>query len=299
MVEPHKPTGAAVNDAPSHRPEKESTVSTATSVTAPPTAAKVPNPSELVEQTQAFAAQVFKTVASEYLAFRREYYHEAQPSLATIPQANAEIRKSELALLAESTLRLVPHAIKGIPVVGGALEHLQQVADMHSISEDERTALHNLAIGFLHGLRGGIQPWYVEWMLASAHNLSRINNLDYYLEFPFDGLLYRDPTALAAFDAAVRGGNIPALRREIEHTAARLIEVLRDPVRAQPLLAFTGPNGEHRRLMFNLRTAAGLALMAYLITAEVRLLIHPRQAATPRSVVAPLPSQLASRIVEE
>jgi hypothetical protein len=267
-------------------------------VSAPATPATVPNPTELVEQTRGYANQVFKVVASEYLAFRREYYHETEPTLATLPQPHAEIRKSELALLAESSLRLVPQAIKSIPLIGGFLEHLQRVADMHSISEDERTALHNLAIGFLHGIRGGIQPWYVEWLLASAHNLSRISNLDYYLEYPFDGLLYRDPAALAAFDTAVRTGDIAGIRREIEHLAARLMEVLRDPVRTQPMLAFTGPDGQHRRFVFNLKTAAGLALIAYLITAEVQLLVHPRQAVVPRSALAPLPAQLATRVVD-
>lgn len=274
-------------------------MSVSSPITAPRTLAAAPNPSELAEQTRTFADQTYKAVASAYLAFRREYYHESQPSLATLPQAHAEIRKSELALLAESTLRLTPQAIKSIPLVGGFVRHLQRVADMHSIAEDERTALHNLAIGFLHGIRGGIQPWYVEWLLTSAHNLSQISDLDYYLEFPFDGLLYRDPAALAAFDTAARRGDTAALRREIERMAARLIEVLRDPVRAQPLLAFTGPDGDHRRFVFNLKTAAALALIAYLITEEVRLLSHPRQVAAPRSALAPLPTHLKAQIVAE
>lgn len=274
------------------------TITTTTTTAQRPSS--VPNPTELVEQTRTFAAPVFQTVAADYLAFRREYYHEAQPSLATIPPAQAEIRKAELALVAESTLRLVPQAITYIPIVGAFLEHLQQVADMHSMAEEERTALHNLAIGFLHGIRGGIQPWYVEWLLASAHTLSQVRHPDYYIEFPYDGLLYHDPAALATLDAAVRTGNILALEREIEHLATRLIEVLRDPVRAQPLLAFTGPDSEHRRVVFNLKTAAGLALAAFLVTAEAHLLIHPRQAvAAPRSAVAPLPAQLAARVVTE
>jgi hypothetical protein len=264
-------------------------------LTLPQNPPSVPNSNELVEQTQGYAAQVFQAVATAYLAFRREYYHETQPSLATIPLAHTEIRKAELALLAESTLRVTPQAIKSIPIVGAVVQHLEQVADMHSIAEDERTALHNLAIGFLHGVRGGIQPWYVEWLLASAHNLSQVNHSDYYLEFPFDGLLYRDPAALAALDAAVRAGNIAALQQEIDHLATRLIEVLRDPVRAQPRLAFTGPDGEHRRVVFNLKTVAGLALAAYLVTAEARRLIHPQQVTAPRSALAPLPARLAPR----
>jgi hypothetical protein len=267
--------------------------------TAPLTRGAAPNPSELVEQTRVFADQTYKAVASAYLAFRRDYYHEANPSLSTLPQAHAEIRKSELALLVESTLRLTPQAIKSIPLVGGFLKHLQRVADMHSISEDERTALHNLTIGFLRGIRGGIQPWYVEWLLTSAHNLNQVTNLDYYLEFPFDGLLYHDPTALTAFDSAARRGDIKALQGEIERLAARLIEVLRDPVRTQPLLAFTGPDGNHRRFVFDLKTAAGLALVAYMIAVEVRLLTHPQQAAPPHSALAPLPTQLKAQVVNE
>jgi hypothetical protein len=49
-----------------------------------------------------------------------------------------------------------------------------------------------------------------------AHDLSQVIGIDHCLEFPFDGLLYRDPAALAALDAAVRTGNIAALQREIE-----------------------------------------------------------------------------------
>jgi hypothetical protein len=260
--------------------------------------ATIPNPSELVEQTRAFAAEIYQAVATAYLDFRRAYYHEDQPSLATVPPAHAEIRKAEIALLAEGTLRLVPQAIKSIPLVGSFLEHLEQVADMHSISEEERTSLHNTAIAFLHGVRGGIQSWYVEWNLASAHNLSSVTHPEYYFDFPWDGLLYKNPAELAAFDAAVRGGNIPAIRQQLETLGGRLIEVLRDPIRAQPELAFTGPDGERRRLVFNLKTAAALALGAYLVTAEVRLLVRPRLSeAPPRSALAPLPPQLAARVV--
>lgn len=266
---------------------------------APHTVVTAPHLSELADQTRAFADQTFEAVAQEYLAFRREYYHEAEPSLATLPQAHAEIRKSEVALLAESMLRLAPQAVKSIPLVGSFVTHLRQVADMHSIAEDERAALHNLAMGFLHGVRGGIQPWYVEWLLASAHNLSQISDLDYYLEFPFDGLLYRDPAALATFDAAVRQGDTAAIRREIERMAAKLIEALRDPVGVQPLLAFTGPDGERRHVVFNLQTTAALALMAYLIATEVRLLSNPRQDVAFHSALASLPPQLKAQTITE
>ncbi|HEY1390781.1 MAG TPA: hypothetical protein VGF38_19760 [Ktedonobacterales bacterium] len=259
----------------------------------------LPNTPEPAEQTKTFAAQVFQAVASAYLDFRRDYYHEAQPSLATTPPAHAEIRKAELALFVESILRATPQAIKSIPIVGTFLQHLEQVADMHSIAEEERTALHNLAIGFLHGVRGGIQPWYVEWLLASAQNLSQVTQTDYYLMFPFDGLLYHDPAALASFEAAVRTGDSAALQDDIEHLATQLIAALQNPVRAQPALAFTGRDSEHRRFVFNLKTVAGLALAAYLLTAEARHIIHPRHEAYPHSALAPLPARLAARVIDK
>jgi hypothetical protein len=77
-------------------------------LTLPQRPPSMPNSNELVEQTRGHTAQVFQAVATAYLAFRREYYHETQPSLATIPPARAEIRQVELALLAESTLRVTP-----------------------------------------------------------------------------------------------------------------------------------------------------------------------------------------------
>jgi hypothetical protein len=68
---------------------------------------------------------------------------------------------------------------------------------------------------------------------------------------------------------------------------------LRDPVTAQGKLAFSGPDGEHRKQVFDLKTAAALAVGAYLVTAEVRLLLHPHEVRTaPRSALAPLPSEI-------
>jgi hypothetical protein len=154
----------------------------------------------------------------------------------------------------------------------------------------------------LHGIKGGVQPWYVEWLLASAHNLSQVTtHQEYYMEYPWDGLLYKAPAELAAFDAAVRSGNIPAIRDEIEHLGANLIQVLRDPIRTQPELAFTGPDGERRRLFFNLQTGAALALGALLVAEEVRALLRPRRGAAgkPQSALAELPQPLAGRVVAD
>lgn len=264
-----------------------------------PTSAAPPNQQDLAAQTRAFADEMYQAVAEAYLAFRREYYHESEPDLATLPPAHAEIRKSELALLSESALRLTPKAVTSIPLVGGFVKHLERVADMRSISEDERTALHNLTIGFLHGVHGGVQPWYVEWLLNSARNLSQISDFDYYLDFPYDGLLYRDPVSLAAFEKAVNTNDVAALQREIKRLSIDLIEALRDPIHAQSRLSFTGPDGDHRRLMFELETAAGIALLSYLAVNETRKLVRPRQPHVARSALAPLPTDLQSRDITE
>jgi hypothetical protein len=237
-----------------------------------PQGVTVPNPGELTEQSRAFAEPIFSAVAEQYLEFRRIYYHEDHPSLSTAPPSHAEVRQAEIARLAESTLHLLPQAVKSIPVVGGFLDHLQQVANIHSISERERLALHNMTMAFLYGIRGGIQPWYVAWLLAAAHNLAEVTHPQYYMAFPWDALLYKGPAVLAAFDGAVRQGNIAAIEREIEQLGSRLITVLRDPVGSQPELAFTGPDAERRKTLFNLKTGAALALGAYLVAEEARAL---------------------------
>jgi hypothetical protein len=255
----------------------------------------VPNPGELPEQTHAFAEPIFNAVAEQYLEFRRVYYHEDHPSLGTAPPSHAEIRQAEIAKLADSTLHLLPQAVKSVPIVGGFFEHLHQVADIHSMSERERLALHNMTMAFLYGIRGGIQPWYVEWLLATARNLTDATHPQYYTSFPWDALLYKDPAALAAFDRAVRTGDVAAIKREIAQLGDRLVAVLRDPIGMQPELAFTGPDAERRKTLFNLKTAAALALGAYLVAEEARALLRPHHALpAPRSMLAPLPAQLTT-----
>lgn len=254
-----------------------------------------PDPHELATRTRDFAVEVFADVAEQYLAFRRVYYHEEQPSLATPPPQHTEIRQGELALLADNILRLVPRAVKSFPLVGGLLEHLEEVANVHSISEKERTALHNMTMVLLYGVNDGVQPWYVEWLLATARNLAGVSAPHYFMTFPWDACLYMPPRELAAFDAAVRQGDIPGIQRQIRQVANHLIEALRDPIEAQPKLAFTGPEGERQHAYFHLKTAAAIALGAYLVTAEVRTLLHPRAPEAPtQSALAPLPEEIAA-----
>ncbi len=77
-----------------------------------------------------------------------------------------------------------PPAVKSLPIVGGLIEHLKNVANLHSISERERTALHNLATVVLDGLTDGIQPWCIAWRLEMARRLSNVPDGEYYLTFP-------------------------------------------------------------------------------------------------------------------
>jgi hypothetical protein len=263
-----------------------------------PHLATLPVPAGLPGQTTAFAAQVSAEVAEQYLAFRREYYHEEQPSLETVPPSHTEIHQAEIARLAESTLRVLPQALKSLPVLGGLLDHLEQVANIHSLSERDRTALHNMTMCFLYGMQGGIQPWYVEWLLASAHNLSRLANPEYYMEYPWDALLFKDPEALAQFDAAVAAGDTAVLEGEIDALAGTLVQVLRDPISTQVDLAFTGPDAEERRRVFNLKTTAAIAIGALLVAEEARLLFQPHESRQkPHSVLAPLPAQLSAHML--
>lgn len=253
--------------------------------------------SGLATATREPAKRLFTDVATAYLEFRRRFYHEEQPSLVTPPPANTEIHQAELARLAESTLRLLPQAVKTIPVVGGTLEHLQQVADLHTISERERTALHTMAIVFLRGVVDGIQPWYAEWVLAAANSLDRLSTPSYYITHPWDALLYKEPAQLAAFERAIETDDYDAIERSMEQLGDRLIDVLGDPIGQHAELAFTGPEAEHRHTMFNLKTSAALALGAYFLASQVHSLIEPRHPVVDdHSVLPPHPDEAQVRL---
>jgi hypothetical protein len=257
-----------------------------------------PDVSSLTAQTRAFAATLAAEVAEQYLEFRRVYYHEAAPSLTTLPSAHAEIRQAELAYVAERTLHVLPPAVKSLPVIGGLLDHLQDVANIHSISERERTALHNMTVLFLDGMRDGIQPWYLAWLLASAHNLAAQTDPRYYMTNPYDALLYRPAARQSDLEQAVRDQDVAGVEREMRRLANRLIEVLRDPIGTQPDLAFTGPDATHRRVLFHLKTTVALVLGAYLVTEELRALLDARERrADPPSALAPLPPQQKVRLL--
>ncbi len=277
---------------------------TAPALTATPTratvteAATVPDPNELARDSQAFAATAYAEVASSYLDFRRKIYHEERPSLTTNPPTDPQLARSELALFADNALRLLPQAAKSAPILGGLLEHLEQVADLHSLSAAKCLMLHNMAMATLYGVTDGLQAWYVEWTLASAHRLSQVDQDTYFFAFPWDACLYTPASELAAFDTAVRTGDSAQIERQVGRIGDRLVAALRDPVGVQAQYAFTGAESEWRKLVFHLKTSAALMLAAYLVTDEARALLQPRRLKpAPTSVLAPLPPTLSTRLV--
>ncbi len=277
---------------------------TASVLTATPTpadaveAATVPNPNELARDSEAFAATAYADVASNYLDFRRKIYHEERPSLTTNPPTNPQLARSELALFADNALRLLPQTVKSTPILGGLLEHLEQVADLHSLSAAKCNMLHNMAMATLYGVTDGLQAWYVEWALASAHRLSHVEQETYFFAYPWDACLYKSPSELAAFDTALRTGDSAQIKRQVAQIGDRLVAAFRDPVGVQAQYAFTGAESEWRKMVFHLKTGAALMLAAYLVTDEARALLHPRQVKpVPTSVLAPLPAALSNHLV--
>jgi hypothetical protein len=249
-------------------------------------------------KTHDFAAALFTQVADAYLEFRREHYHEEHPTLASAPPQHAEVRHNELAVLAENTLRLVTPAVKSLPVLGGLLEHLEEVVNIHTISEVERSDLHNLTVTFLYGVQGGIQPWFVEWYLTTARRLAEVSDEHYFMRFPWDACLYLDAQELSEFEAAVRRGNGRQIESYVQHLASQLQEALHDPVKAEADFAFTGPNAERQRTIFTLKTVAAMTLVLYVVLSGARTLLadHKPKAAL-QSVRAPLPAEIATHRV--
>jgi hypothetical protein len=253
-----------------------------------------PRTTDLAGATTATAQRVYAQVAERYLSFRRTYYDETNPTLATMPPATNVIHQAGIARIAENTLRVVPEAIKAIPLIGGLLEHLQQVANIHSLSAHERLILHNTTMFFMHGVRDGLQPWYLDWLLATAENLSGTLAPEYFMIYPWDALLYLPPVELTVFQSVVRQGDIPGAEQVIERLAQRLCDALADPIGVQAKLAFTGPAGKEREAAFDLQTAAALALGGYLVVGGAANLLRHAPTTPPASVVAPLSPEMAA-----
>jgi hypothetical protein len=58
----------------------------------------------------------------------------------------------------------------------------------------------------LSDMKDGLQAWYVEWALATAHDLCHIERDDYFFTFPWNACLYKSANELVVFDNAVRMG---------------------------------------------------------------------------------------------
>jgi hypothetical protein len=260
----------------------------------------VPDTLDLATATEQSAETLFNNVADAYLEFRRVYYREASPSLATVPPASNGVQQAHVAQLAENTLRVIPSSVKAVPLLGGLLEHLQQVANIYSMSETERTTLHNLTMLYLHGVNHGLQPWYVNWYLASAQQLSRVNHPDYFIEHPWDALFYLPPRDLTRFEEGVHTGDVAVITDCMHALAQRLIAALKEPIEVQSQLAFTGPGGDERRAAFQLKTTAALGFGAYLIWEEAHTILRPksREDPTPASQLAALPPETESLMTD-
>lgn len=260
----------------------------------------LPEPDALAARTRDFAAHLYDAVAKEYLDFRRRYYHETDPVLGTPPPGDAGILRTETAAMAQRALKFMPREAHAVPLVRDLLDHLQWVVDIHTVSERERTNLHNATLVFLHGIEGGIQPWYVAWLSEAGHQLQSATDQRYFLAYPWQGLLYVSPDELERFDTAIERGDVTGIEREVERLGNGFIEVLRDPLAAQPKLVFSGPNGEHNRAIFNLKTSAALALGAYLAADQLSALVHPHQTRPPlASLIPPLPQPVVQHLTAE
>ena len=211
------------------------------------------------------------------------------------PPTHPPVARSELALFADNALRLLPQGVKSAPILGGLLEHLDQVAELHSLSAAKCPALHNLSMVQLYGVKDGLQAWYVEWALATAHDLSHVDRDDYFFAFPWDSCLYKSASEISLFDDAVHTGDSMEIKRQVAQNGDRLIAALGDPLGAQAQYAFIGPESEWRKTLFALKTSAALMLAAYLVSDEVRALLQPHQVKPELvSVAEALPAAVSS-----
>jgi len=259
----------------------------------------VTRPLTLAEATRPAAQQIEDKVAQAYLDFRRAYYHDANPTLDSIPAHSDEVLRTEEGTIAFDTLRLVPKLIKELPLLRDLVNHLQWEVDIHSLTEQERIELHNMTMVFLHGVQDGVQPWYVDWVLRVMQALQYVEHPDYYLAFPWQGILYRKPNELTAFANAVANNDVGPIVAEMQRIGNSLVEALNNPLGVQPKLCFSGPNGERNRTIFTLKTTAALALGAYLAFDLARDLLRPDHHKPPVSVIQGFPEALAGHVLPE
>jgi len=261
-------------------------------------APRVAHPDFLAQQTQTVADQLYQTVGNHYLEFRRTYFHDANPSLATEPPAHPNAHQTETARLAENALRVVPGSVQSLPIIGDLVVHLQRVINIHTLTENELLTLHNVSMIYLYGVRDGLQGWYVDYLLDAADKLQHETNPDYYIEFPWHGLFYLPLAETAAFALAVQQGDVTGITNRVQQLGNKLSVALQNPFKAQEDLAFAGEDGERRKAIFTLKTTAGLAIGAYLAIEAVRAVVGPHHAhEQPQAMIQIIPPQMQQYLV--
>ncbi len=263
-----------------------------------PYVVKVADPAALLVETRPLANQLYSAVSADYLQFRRTFFREQDPSLATEPPLHPPPHHDETARLAETALKAIPSVVQSVPLLSEIYTHLHSVVDIHTLTENELLTLHNMTMVFLYGTRDGLQAWYVEYLNDAAHQLAEVQHNDYYIHFPFHGLFFIPQDDLLKFDIAIRQGDHAQTASYVHSMGERLVTVLRDPFHGQEHFSFAGPNGERHRTIFNLKTTAGLAIGGYLALEAVRAVISPHSpSGPPQAAIHLIPPEMQQFIV--
>jgi hypothetical protein len=259
---------------------------------------KVPDPAGLLSATRSLASQLYNDVSTDYLQFRRTYFREQDPSLATEPPLHPSPHHDETARLAESALKATS-VVQSVPVLSDIHSHLNRVVEIHTLTEDELLMLHNVTMVFLYGTHDGLQAWYVEYLNNTAHQLAEVTHSDYYIDFPFHGLFYIPQDDLVKFDIAIKQGDPARIAAYVQNLAQHLTTALRDPFHGQEHFSFAGPDGDRHRTIFNLKTTAGLAIGGYLALEAVRAVVSPRAAHGPaQPAIHLIPNEMHQFLVD-
>jgi hypothetical protein len=261
---------------------------------------RVPETAGLATATTAVANQLYTTVSNDYLQFRRTYFREQDPSLATEPPLHPPAHQDETARLAETALKAIPGVVQSVPLLSDIYTHLHRVVNIHTLTENELLMLHNVTMVFLYGTRDGIQPWYVEYLNDTAHQLAEVKHGEYYIDYPFHGLFYIPQDDLLKFDIAIKQGDPTRIAAYVQNLAEHLQTALHDPFKGQEQFSFAGADGDRHRTIFNLKTTAGLAIGGYLALEAVRAVVNPHHEAGPaQSAIQLIPPQMHQYLVPQ
>jgi hypothetical protein len=261
--------------------------------TQPTTAVAVVDLSNLAERTHADIQKTYETVLKEYLNYRHVHYHEKNPSIETDPTPVNTVHRGGIVPLAENALKIIPQDIRNIPVIGGLLVHLEDVIDLNTFAEDERRGFHDLTVVYLLGIQDGIQPSFVQWYLDMARKLQQPVHPRYYFAYPWEGLLYLNPEKFIAFSKAIQTGDASTIKNQIIDLGNRIIDTLRDPMKAQSTLAFSGPNEQARRRNFHMKTTTAVVVGTVVAFGVARAVIQRNPSSNPGpSIMTPIPQDI-------